>query len=157
MFCFFPANWMSSTYTDKNNPFDGVRISIHNWKLSPNRIAIGFSQIASPITVLPKDDPTDCAQEERLGLPYWTMILAICVVVDESKCLDIPIWEFSKILEHLPFLLGYTQILHQQLVLRTLAVSRIIFHNITSEYNSTFVFLVLCLQFGILQMADVHQ
>ena len=23
------------------------------------------------------------------------MILAICVVVDESKCLDIPIWEFS--------------------------------------------------------------
>ena len=27
------------------------------------------------------------------------MILAICVVVDESKCLDIPIWEFSIILE----------------------------------------------------------
>ena len=27
----------------------------------------------------------------------------------------------------------------------------IVFHNITSEYNSTFVFLVLCLQVGILQ------
>ena len=31
----------------------------------------------------------------------------------------------------------------------TLIRSRIIFYNITSEYNSTFVFLVLCLQFGI--------
>ena len=35
--------------------------------------------------------------------------------------------------------------------------SRIIFHNVASEYNSTFVFLVLCLQFGILQMTEVHQ
>ena len=30
-------------------------------------------------------------KEEQLGLPHWTMILAICVVVDESKCLDTPI------------------------------------------------------------------
>ena len=35
------------------------------------------------------------------------MILAICVLVDVSKCLDIPILEFSTICEHLPFLLGY--------------------------------------------------
>ena len=35
--------------------------------------------------------------------------------------------------------------------------SRIIFHNVASEYNSTFIFLVLCLQFGILQMTEVHQ
>ena len=75
--------------------FHGVRKSIPNWKPSPNRISIGFSQIAFPITVLPKDDPTDFVQEERLGLPYWTMIWAICVVVDESKCLDTPILEFS--------------------------------------------------------------
>ena len=34
------------------------------------------------------------------------MILAICVVVDESKCLDIPILEFSIIWEHPPLLLG---------------------------------------------------
>ena len=81
-------------------------------------------QIAFPITVLPKDDRTDFAQEERLGLPYWTMILAICVVVDESKCLDTPILEFSIICEHLPFLPGYKQILHQLLVPRNLAVWR---------------------------------
>ena len=80
--------------------------------------------MAFPTTVLPKDDLTDFAQEERLGLPYWTMILAICVVVDESKCLDIPILEFSIILEHLPFLPGYKQILRQLLVLHTLAIWR---------------------------------
>ena len=34
---------------------------------------------------------------------------------------------------------------------------RIVFHNITSEYNSTFVFLVLCLQFSIFQMTYVHR
>ena len=102
--------------------FHGVWTIIHNLELSPNRNSIGFSQIAFPITFLPKDDRTDFAQEERLDLPYWTMILAICVVVDESKCLDIPIWEISIILEHLPFSPGYKEILHQLLVLRTLAV-----------------------------------
>ena len=97
MLRFFPANLMSSTYTDKNNPCHAVRIRIPNWKPSPNRISIGFSQIAFPMIVLPKDDHTDFAQEERLGLPCWTMILATCVVVDESKCLDTPILEFSII------------------------------------------------------------
>ena len=58
--------------------------------------SIGLSQIAFPIIVLPKDDHTDFVQEERLGLPYWTMILAIYVVEDESKCLDIPIWDFEQ-------------------------------------------------------------
>ena len=105
-FCFFPANFMSSTYTDKNTPFHDVQRDIPNWKPFPNRAAIGFSHIAFPIIVLPKDDHTDSFQEERLDLPYWTMILAICVV-DESKCLDTPILEFSIICEHLPFLLVY--------------------------------------------------
>ena len=82
--------------------FHGVRISIPNWKPFSIRISRGFSQITFPIIVLPKDDHTDFVQEERLGFPYWTMILAICVVVDESICLEIPIWEFSIILEHLP-------------------------------------------------------
>ena len=87
MFCFFPAIFMSSTYTDKNNPlFHGVRISIRNKEPSPNRVAIGFSQLAFPI-----------------------MVLAICVVVDESKCLDIPILEFSIIWEHPPFYLGISR------------------------------------------------
>ena len=72
----------------------------------------------------PKDDHTDFVQEERLGLPYWTMISAICVVVDESKCLDTPILEFKIICEHLPFSLGYKPILRQLLVHRNLAIWR---------------------------------
>ena len=47
------------------------------------------SRIAFPIIVLPKDDRTDVAQEERLGLPYWTMIWAICALVDVHKYLNI--------------------------------------------------------------------
>ena len=114
---------MSFTYTEKNY-FWVLRVSIPSWKPSPNRVAIGLSQIAFPIIVLPKDDHKDFAQEEPLGLPYWTMILAICVVVDESKCLDFPIWEFSIIREHLPFSLGYELILRLLLVHRNLATWR---------------------------------
>ena len=51
-----------------------------------------------------------------------SILLATCVVVHEPKSLDIPIWEFSIILEHLPFWHGYQQILRQLLVLRNLAV-----------------------------------
>ena len=80
---------MSSTYTDKNKILShDVQRDIAHLEYSPSHASIGFSQIAFPRIVLPKDNRTDFAQEERLGLPYWTMILAICVVVDESKCLD---------------------------------------------------------------------
>ena len=61
--------------------FHGEQRDIPNLEFSPIHVSIGLSQIAFPIVVLPKDDHTDFAQEERLGLPYWTMILAICVVV----------------------------------------------------------------------------
>ena len=116
---------MSFTYTDKNNPFS--RCTNKHSRLETfsqpyfNRFFF-FFQIVFPIIVLPKDDHTDFVQEERLGLPYWTMILAICVVVDETKCLDIPIWEFSIILEHLPFLPWNKQILRQLLVPSILVV-----------------------------------
>ena len=52
--------------------------------------------------------------------PYWIMILAICVLVDVSKYLDILTSEFSAILEHLPFLAGCMLILRLLLPLRTL-------------------------------------
>ena len=105
--------------------FHDERRDIPNLEFSPIHVSIGLSQIAFPIIVLPRDDRTDSFQEERLGLPYWTMILAICVVVDESKCLDTPILEFSTICEHfLPFSLGYTQILRLLLVHRNLAIWR---------------------------------
>ena len=65
---------MSSTYTDKNNPFHDAQRDIPNKEFFPSHVSIEFSQIAFPIIVLPKDDGTDFAQEERLGLPYWTTI-----------------------------------------------------------------------------------
>ena len=71
-----------------------VQRDIPNLEFSPIHVSIGLSQIAFLIIVLLKDDHTDFVQEERLGLPYWTMILAICVVVDDSICLDIAILEF---------------------------------------------------------------
>ena len=64
--------------------------------LFPIRFPIELSQIAFPTTILPKDDHTDSLREERLGLQYWTKISAICVVVDESKCLDTPICGIFK-------------------------------------------------------------
>ena len=104
--------------------FHDEQRDIPNLEFSPSHVSIGSSQIAFPTIVLPKDDRTNSFQEERLGLPYWTMILAISVVVDESKCLDTPIWEFSIICEHLPFLLGYKPILRLLLVHRNQAIWR---------------------------------
>ena len=102
--------------------FHDEQRDIPNLEFSPIHVSIGFSQILFPIIVLPKDDHTDFAQKERLGLPYWTMILAICVVVDESKCLNTPILEFLTICECLPFLLGYKLILRLLLVHRNPAI-----------------------------------
>ena len=104
--------------------FHDEQRDIPNLEFSPSHVLIGFSQIAFLMIVLPKDDRTDSAQEEQLGLPCWTMILAICVVVDKSKCLDTPILEFSTICEHLQFLLGYKQMLRLLLVHRNPAIWR---------------------------------
>ena len=46
-------------------------------EFSPGHVSIGFSQFAFSIIALPKDDRRDSVQEEQLGLPYWTMILAM--------------------------------------------------------------------------------
>ena len=124
MFCFFPANLMSSTCTDKNNPFSLCTNEHSQFGTFSQPF---FNRMFSTCLFhnsLAKDDCTDFVQEEQLSLRYWTMILTICVVVDESKCLDIAILEFSIIWEHRPFLSGNEQIVHQLLVLRNLAIWR---------------------------------
>ena len=103
MFSVWPANMTSSTCTDKNCLFPSQRRNIPNSERFPNRVPIKLSQTAVPTIVLPKDDRTSFAQEEQLGLLYWTMILAICVSVDVSKYLDILTLEFSIMSVHLPF------------------------------------------------------
>ena len=87
--------------------FHDEQRDIPNLEFSPIHVSIAFSQIAFPTIVLPEDDRTDSSSRGTTGSsPCWTMILAICVVVHESKCLDTPILEFSIICEHLPFYLG---------------------------------------------------
>ena len=46
--------------------FHDEQRDIPNLEFSPSHVSTGFSQIAFPIIVLPKDDHTDFAQEERL-------------------------------------------------------------------------------------------
>ena len=77
-------------------------------------------------------DHTDFAQEERLGLPYWTMIWASCVVLDESKCLDIRILEFLAICEHLPSGPWSEQLKYKLLFLHVLEVCDMMFLTIVA-------------------------
>ena len=102
--------------------FLGWQISILNSKLFPNRTSLELSRIVFPTVVVPKDDRTDVVQEERLDLPRWTMILAICALVDVSKYLGILTLEFSITLVHLPFWPASKWILHQLLDLNILEV-----------------------------------
>ena len=82
----------------------GRQINFPNLKLFRNRVPIKLSQIAFPTIVLLEGDRTNSFREERLDLPYWTMILAICALVDVSKYLDILTFEIELTLMHLPFL-----------------------------------------------------
>ena len=120
MFSVYPASLISSTYTDRNSPLARLTKKKSQLKTFPNRVPKELSQIALPVVVLPEDDRTDSFREERLDLPYWTMIWAICASVDVCKYLDILTLEFSVILEHLPFLPEYKRILHQLHVLNIL-------------------------------------
>ena len=106
MFCFFPASFMSSTYTERNLLFHNYQISIPNLEPFPNRVLIRLYRIAFPITVLPEDDRKDSVQGERRGLPCWPLTLAICVSVDVSKYLDILTLAFSITMVHQFFDLG---------------------------------------------------
>ena len=78
---FFPASLMSSAYTDKNNPI--------------SRCTNEHSQLETFSQPFCSRNFSNCFSHNT-----------ICVVVDESKCLDIPIWEFSIICEHPSFLPG---------------------------------------------------
>ena len=112
-------------------------MNIPNKELSPNRAPTEFCRIAVPKTVLLKDDRTDFAREERLGLPYWTKSSAICVVVDVSICLDIPLTPaFNDHLDH-----GFTVLkdVQSRLTLRRMCVRRTI-----QRLWSSFVWVQLC-------------
>ena len=65
---------MASTHTQiEIILFHDEQRDIPNLEFFPIHVSEGFSQTAFPETVLPKNDRTDSAQEEQLGLPCWTM------------------------------------------------------------------------------------
>ena len=94
MFSVLLASLISSIYTDGNSRLARLTKKHSQLFLFPNRV---------PIEVLPEGYRTYSFRQERLGLPYWTMIEAICVVVHVSKMAGHSDLEFSIILEHLPF------------------------------------------------------
>ena len=122
MFCFLPTTFISSTYTEtspsrltnKHSQFG----TLPNHILKKKKLSL----ITFLTKVLPKDDRTDFIQEEQPDLPYWTMIRAICALVDVSQYLDILTSEFCTMMVHHPFWLGCKRILRLLLVLRILVV-----------------------------------
>ena len=99
IFCVFPANFIWIIF------FYDVWMGIPNQfgTLSQSFFKRSFLNCLSHNSAS-EENHTHSDHAEKLGLPYWTMIQVICVVVDEPKCLDTPIWEFSTIREKLPFL-----------------------------------------------------
>ena len=165
LLCFFPANLMSSTCTDKTFS-----------QPCCNRIFSNCLSHNSPVK----------------GWPYSSLTTGSSTLDDDLGILcrgrriqmsGHSVFVFSTILEHLPFFIW----MQSRCCINCLSCApwqsgcdihdfccchvwcwwslfrehciraRIVFYKSTSEYNSTFVFLVLCLQFGILQMTDVHQ
>ena len=122
---FFLAKYMSSTCANKNHLSHDAQIHGPNQEIFFNRAPKFLSQIAIPTTILPKDDKRNFVQEQRLGLPKWTMIKAIRLVVEDvSKYLDIPIFELSTISEHLPFQLEWKHELRALLLLHNEIASK---------------------------------
>ena len=113
-----------STYSDKTRPCCRWTNRHSQFGTSPIQVPIELFQIVSPTMIQRVGDHTDSVQEEPQHIQCLTKIVATCAVVDESKCLDTPIWEFSIICEHLPFLLGCKPVLRLLLVHRNPAIWR---------------------------------
>ena len=90
----FLSSLMSSTYTDKNNPFSRCtnKHSQFGTFSQPyfNRIFSNCLSHNSPA----EGWPYKFRSRGTTGLPYWNMILDICASVDVSKYLDILTLEF---------------------------------------------------------------
>ena len=165
MFCVFPANLMSSTYTDENNPFSRCTKKHSQWEtFSQPYFNRNFSNCLSH-NIPAKGWPYRFRSGETTGssmLDHDFGHLCRGRRIQMSGHSDLGIF---KILEYLQFLLGISGYrirclscaprqsgydIHDSccchlwcwwsLFCEFCMRSRIIFHNIASEYNSTFVF-----------------
>ena len=79
-FCFCPAGFIYRPRTQTSIVLFSVSEKAVTIGIFPNLVLMELSRTAFPMTVPPKDDRADFAREGRLGLPCWTMILAIVCV-----------------------------------------------------------------------------
>ena len=183
IFCFFPANLMSSTYTDKTNPFSRCtkRHSQFGIFSQPcfNRIFSNCLSHTSPAKGWPyrflsrgttgssilDHDLGHLCRGRRIQMSGHSEF-GIFNTFGASYIFDLGISRYCvRCLSSAPWQSGYD--IHDfcychlwcwwSLFGEYCVRPRIIFHNVASEYNSACVLLVLCLQFGILPMTDVHQ
>ena len=103
-------------------PFHGVRISIPNGKLSPNRISIELYQIAFPHNSPAEGWPYRFLSRGTTGSSILDHDLGHLCRGRRMQMSGHSDLEFSIILEHLPFLPGYKQMLCLLLVLCILVV-----------------------------------
>ena len=94
MFSVFPVSLISSQNTDRNGPLARLTNKHSQKKTFPNRVPIELSEVVLSTPVLPEDDVTNSFREERLDLPYWTMIWIICASIGVSKYQDIQTLDF---------------------------------------------------------------
>ena len=92
--CSVPAIFMSSTFSDKNNPCFRRKKDIPSSVLVPIPVQIERFQSVLLTRGLQVGDHTKFNQEERQDLQRLTQIWATCVVEDASKYLDILTLEF---------------------------------------------------------------
>ena len=172
MFCFFPANFMASTNTDKNNPF---------WRCTKRHSQLDtfsqpyFKRIFS--NYLSHNNPAK-GWQKHISLNWNDWIFhTVCVSVDVSKYLDILTSYFWQRWCIFNFDLGVSRYCICRLSCASwwpwcnvhhicsrhlwswwckyCVWSWVILHNVTSEYDSAFVILKLWFQTQIFEMTDV--
>ena len=150
--------------------FLGVRISILHLEFSPSHVSIGFAQIAFSIIVLLKDDRTDSVQEERLGHDFGHLCRGRQIQMSGHSDFGIfnNLWASSIFTwEKADTASAACPSQPGNLEMISMILAAVIWdaedpcsvntaYDPESSFNSTFVFLVLCLQFTIFQMTYVH-
>ena len=182
MFCLFPANFMSSTCTDKNNPFLPCtnkhsqletfsqpyfyRIFsiclLHNspakgWPYRfRSRGTIGSSILDHDFGHLCRGRRIQMSAHSDFGIS--NNFGASSIYLRKGRycvsCLSCAFWQSEYDIHDLCccHLWCWWSLFGEYC-----ARPWVVFYNITSEYNPTFVFLVLCLQLSSFQMTYAHQ
>ena len=86
--CHFPDHLVSSTYTDRKRPCWRCAQKHSQFRTFSHLFQHNVFKLPFPAVIRQVRDHADFAQEEQLVLQCWTMILATCVVVDVSRCLE---------------------------------------------------------------------